>query len=67
MDVLEFEDTLEPLGTVVGALVALIGLGTLAGMPWTTNPDMAAVAVQLVGILLTIGVGVALVWFSQTD
>ena len=67
MNVLEFEDTLEPLGTVVGSLVVLGALGTLAGMPWTTNPDLAAVALQLVGILLTIALGVALVWFSLSD
>ncbi len=54
-------DRLELLGTVLGAFVVLTGLGGLAGMPWQTNPDLAAVSLQLLGLVLTIGVGIALI------
>lgn len=67
MDVLDFEDKLEPLGVVLGTLIVLGSLGTLAGMPWQTNPDTVAVLVQLVGIALSVAVGVVLVWISMVD
>lgn len=67
MDVLDFEDKLEPLGVVLGTLVVLGSLGTLVGMPWQTNSDVAAVLVQLVGIALAVAVGVVLVWISMAD
>jgi hypothetical protein len=60
-----FADTFEPLGTAVGALLVLIGLGTIIGMPWATNGDLAASIVQLLGILGTIGIGAGLVWLSR--
>ncbi|MFW6265824.1 MAG: hypothetical protein ACOC2A_03505 [Halanaeroarchaeum sp.] len=60
-----FADTLEPLGTVVGGLLVLMGLGTIVGMPWATNGDLAASIVQILGILATMGVGVGLVWLSR--
>jgi len=60
-----FADTLEPLGTVVGGLLVLIGIGTIVGMPWATNGDMAASVVQILGILATMGVGAGLIWLSR--
>lgn len=59
------EDRLEPLGTVAGAFLVLIGLGTIVGMPWQTNGDLAASVVQLLGILATMAVGAGLVWLSR--
>lgn len=67
MATLEFDDRLELLGTLVGAFVVLGSLGSLAGMPWQTNPDLLAVVAQLLGIVLAVGVGVALVWIARAD
>jgi hypothetical protein len=58
-------DRLELLGTATGGLLVLIGLGTIVGMPWQTNGDLATSIVQLLGILATIGVGAGLVWLSR--
>jgi hypothetical protein len=67
MDVFRVGDRLESLGLAVGAFLILGSLGTLAGMPWQTNPDVAAVALQLLGIALTVGLGVAMVWIARAD
>jgi hypothetical protein len=67
MDVRTVGDRLETLGIAVGAFLILGSLGTLAGMPWQTNPEVGAVALQLVGIALTVGLGVAMVWIARTD
>jgi len=40
-----FDDALEPLGIAAGAFLVLAGLGTIAGTPWSTNPDTVAVAI----------------------
>jgi len=60
-----FDDRLEPVGVGVGVLLVLVGLATVAGMPWTTKATMAAAAVQIVGALGTAAVGVGLVWLSR--
>jgi hypothetical protein len=60
-----FDDRLEPVGVGVGVLLVLVGLTTVAGMPWTTKATMAAAAVQIVGALGTVAVGAGLVWLSR--
>lgn len=60
-----FDDRLQVLGTAGGAFVALVGLGTLLGTPWTTAAGAAPAAVQVVGALLTVALGVGLVWLVQ--
>ena len=60
-----FDDTLEPVGIAVGVLLVLVGLTTVAGMPWTTKATIAAAAVQVVGALGTAAVGAGLVWLSR--
>jgi hypothetical protein len=67
MVTIDVEDRLEVLGVLVGAFIILGSLGTLAGMPWATNPDLPAVLLQLVGIVLTIGVGAALIWIVRQE
>ncbi len=66
METIEFTDTLEPLGVVVGAFLVVVGLGTLIGTPWTTNNDPLASAIQLVGVAAMVGVGVWLARLSYT-
>jgi len=60
----QFEDLAEPLGIGIGVLLVLIGLGTVSGMPWATNNDIVASALQLIGVLLTIALGVGLAYVS---
>lgn len=60
----QFDDLAEPLGIGIGVLLVLIGLGTVSGMPWATNNDMVASALQVVGILLTVVLGVGLAYVS---
>lgn len=67
MDALEFDDRLELLGSVLGALLVVTGLGSLLGMPWATNPDLPAVFVGVVGTALTVGVGLALIRLVRMD
>lgn len=63
----DYQDRLEVIGVVVGVLLILGSLGTLVGQPWATNPDIAAVLVQLVGVVLTIGLGAAIIWIVRQD
>lgn len=60
----EFEDPLEPLGVAGGAVLVLVGLGTLSGMPWQYNHNALVSVVQVLGILGTIAIGVALAWLA---
>lgn len=60
-----FADRLEGLGIAAGAFLALVGLGTLAGLPWQTAQSLLVGLVQVVGALLTIGIGAGLVWFTR--
>jgi hypothetical protein len=59
-----FDDALEPLGIAAGAFLVLAGLGTIAGTPWSTNPDTVAVAIQVVGVLATVALGAGLAYLS---
>lgn len=61
-----FDDKLEPLGIAAGVFLVLVGLGTVVGAPWTTNPDTAAVAIKLLGALATIALGAGLAYLSWT-
>lgn len=69
MDQIEhrFEDDLEPLGIVVGTLLVLAGLGTIAGTPWTTAGSLVVASVKVLGALATVGVGAGLASLSWTD
>jgi hypothetical protein len=61
-----FTDRLEPLGIAGGAFIVLAALGTLLGQPWTTNPNLLAVGLQLVGVVAAIAVGTVLISLSWT-
>ena len=55
-------DSLDVLGTILGVYVALAALATLVGMPWQTTGGVVVMVVQVVGSLLAVGVGVALLY-----
>ena len=59
---LGFGDRLELLGLLTGALLVLVGLGTIAA-----TLGGAVGGLKIVGGLLAIGVGVGLGWLSRTD
>lgn len=61
-----FDDALEPLGVAAGAFLVLVGIGTIVGAPWATNPDVVAVALKLFGALATIALGAGLAYLSWT-
>jgi len=67
MEAIQFEDKLEPLGILAGALLVLMGLGTLVGQPWTTASGTVVLLIQLLGVVLTIGIGVAVAWLSYVE
>ena len=60
-------DRLEPLGIAFGALLVLVGIGTLIGTPWAYKSGSAAVAAgQIFGAVAAVGIGLALVWLART-
>lgn len=67
MDAIQFEDRLEPLGILTGALLVATALGTLAGTPWTTANSGIVVGLQILGVLVTAVIGGGLVWLSFVD
>lgn len=66
MNTPSFDDRLELLGIFAGVFVIVVGIGTLSGLPWTTNSSAVASVIQVVGIFGTIGVGVVLVLAAYT-
>ena len=62
-----FQDRLEPLGILAGALLVLFGLGTIVGMPWTTKGSLVVSVIQLVGVVAMIAVGVGLYRLSRLE
>jgi hypothetical protein len=61
-----FDDLAEPLGIGVGALLVLMGVGTVAGAPWATNGSIAVSLLQLLGVLAMMLVGAGLAYVSWT-
>lgn len=64
MERLRATDSLEVLGVGIGVLLALAGLGTIAGMPWETARTTGSAAVTVVGALATLAVGLVLAWLT---
>ena len=67
MNRFEFQDRLEVLGVLAGAFVVIMALSTLVGLPWTTTESTTGAIVQVIGILLTHGLGIAVIVFTRTD
>lgn len=66
MRTIQFEDRLEPLGIAAGAVLVVMALGTLLGTPWATAGSTVVAVLQLVGVLVTAAIGVALAWLSYS-
>lgn len=62
-----FADDLDAFGVLVGAFVALAGLGTLVGMPWQYSGSMLVTAFQILGALSAVVLGVGLAWLVHTQ
>lgn len=63
----EFEDRLEIWGLLAGSFLFVVGLATVAGMPWTTKGSVGAAVLQVFGALATAAIGAGLVWLTQTQ
>ncbi|MGB9986821.1 hypothetical protein [Salarchaeum japonicum] len=66
LDIGVFKDELDVLGVVVGVLVALMGVGTLVGMPWQYANSVVVTVGQIVGALSAIVIGLGLAYFVHT-
>ncbi|QGN07984.1 hypothetical protein Hrd1104_12210 [Halorhabdus sp. CBA1104] len=62
-----FADRLEPIGIVTGAFLVVVGLGTMAGQPWSTNGSALVSAVQLLGVAGMVAIGVGLAWLARSE
>lgn len=60
-----FADKLDLYGVLVGAFLALVGLGTLVGMPWQYSGGNLVTVLQILGALSAIGIGVGLAWLAH--
>lgn len=61
-----FADRLDALGVLVGVFVALVGLGTLVGMPWQYGSSTVTMVLQILGALATVALGAGLVWLTHS-
>lgn len=62
---LPIRDRLDALGSLAGAFVALLGLATLLGQPWQYTGGAAVMALQILGALATVAIGVGLVYLAH--
>jgi hypothetical protein len=62
-----FADTLDVFGVLVGVFVALVGLGTLVGMPWQYTNSGVVTVLQVAGAVATVGVGAGLAWLAHAQ
>jgi hypothetical protein len=62
-----FEDRLDVFGVLAGVFVALVGLGTLVGMPWQYSGGGLVTVFQVLGAVSAVGIGVGLAWLVHTQ
>lgn len=67
MKLFAFEDRLELLGVLTGALLVVMGLGSLLNPPFLTTEFTGAAIVQTIGILLLFVIGLLLIAISRPD
>jgi len=56
-----FDDKLELLGVLAGAFLVIMGLATVASVPWATTENTAAALVQVIGILTVFALAAVLI------
>lgn len=59
-----FRDRLTLLSTLTGLFIVAVVLVTVAGRPWRYVSSSAAAAVQIVGAVLALGIGVGTIWLA---
>lgn len=62
-----FDDRLDAIGVLAGVFIALVGLGTLAGMPWQYSGGALVMVFQVFGALSAVALGVGLAWLTHTQ
>jgi len=62
-----FADRLDVFGVLAGVFVALVGVGTLVGMPWQYSGGGLVTVLQILGSLAAVVVGVGLAWLTHTQ
>jgi len=67
MNRVNFHDKLEVMGILAGTFVIIMALSTLVGLPWTTTEFTGPAVVQVIGILLTLGLGAVIIVFTRVD
>jgi len=60
------DDRLELLGVLLGGFVAVAGLATIVGMTWVHKNSLTVAGVQILGSLLTVAIGLGLIWLVRT-
>jgi hypothetical protein len=60
-----FQDRLTLLSTLTGLFIVAVVLVTVTGQPWRYVSSSAA-AVQIVGAVLALGLGIGTVWLALT-
>lgn len=67
MNLTGFEDRLELYGLLAGVFLVIASLGMLTSQPWSTTTNTTAALVQVVGIVATLAVGVAIVLVTRSE
>lgn len=67
MNLTGVEDRLELLGLLAGAFLVIAGLGMLVNQPWATTTETTAALVRVVGIVVTVAVGVVTVLVTRHE
>ncbi len=57
-------DPVTALSGIGGLALALVGLGTLAGVPWPLGGGVVLTVVQILAALAAVGVGIGLILLS---
>lgn len=65
-DVGVFADDLDVLGVLAGVFVALVGLGTLVGMPWQYGNSIVVTVGQILGAVSAVVIGLGLAYYVHT-
>jgi len=57
-------DPVTILGGIGGLALALVGLGTLAGVPWPLGGGIVLTVGQIIAALAAVGIGIGLILFA---